>query len=85
MIFNDNENGDIKTFVIIENINSYFIEFSHHKYIFDTSIKSILNEENLLKKWLNNKFKNKLWSNKIKIKADNKIVEMIIFRVLHDK
>ena len=44
-----------------------------------------MNEENLLKKWLNNKFKNKLWSNKIKIKADNKIVEMIIFRVLHDK
>ena len=44
-----------------------------------------MNNENLLKKWLNNKFKNKLWSNKIKIKADNKIVEMIIFRVLHDK
>ena len=44
-----------------------------------------MNKENLLKKWLNNKFKNKLWSNKIKIKADNKIVEMIIFKVLHDK
>ena len=38
-----------------------------------------------MKKWLNNKFKNKLWSNKINIKADNKIVEIIMFRLLHDK